>query len=91
MWKKLYHIYSEDNGRIILQRTKNGSCKAIIKSVEFKDEGEWMFLIEYKEGQNNTIKKNMHNINVRQNGKKKISSICVDLGLKFEPVKRKRE
>ena len=58
----------EDNGRITLQRTRDGSCKAIIKKIQFLDDGEWTFLIEDKRGQNETLKKHRHNIDVRQNG-----------------------
>ena len=58
----------EDNGRITLQRTRDGSCKAIIKKIQFLDDGEWTFLIEDKRGQNKTFKKHRHNIDVRQNG-----------------------
>ena len=58
----------EDDGRIILQRTRDGSCKAVIERIQFMDGGEWTFLIEDKRGQNKTLKKHRHNIDVRQNG-----------------------
>ena len=61
----------EDNGRIILQRARDGSCKGIIKRIQFMDGGEWTFSIEVKGGQNKTLKKHRHTIDVRQNGSRK--------------------
>ena len=52
----------------MLQRTRNGSCKAIIKAIQFQDQGEWTFLVEVKEEQNKTIKRFVHNVQIGQNG-----------------------
>ena len=67
--------FSEDNGRIILQKLRDGTCKLIIKNVEFKDEGEWSFSTEVIEGNRKLYNKYEHHIVLRQNGKTRLYSI----------------
>ena len=59
-------IYRYNNDRMLLQMSDNQTCQLTIKEIQFKDDGEWHFSIHNQ--LNKTIKANIHNISVHQNG-----------------------
>ena len=62
--------FSAENGRIILEKTNDTSCRILVKNIQIRDEGQWMFTVETAQGQNKTLKKFLHNVSVKVNGKK---------------------